>query len=138
MKRDIKWLNQWIEEYESEVVEERKGELKGIVRAHSHGKQSAIKRFKQKVDQLDKPEVLSQGWLLDESMSVIDTFNRHVIAVPVDRLENLLVPEQEELEMKIQDLIENYKQKNGSYSNLENGWIGSFISNLEHLLKEEL
>lgn len=57
MKADIKWLKQWIEEYESEVIEERKDKFNGIVRAHSRGKQSAIKKIKQKIDQLDEPEV---------------------------------------------------------------------------------
>ena len=70
MKKDIKWLIQWLEEYENEVTEERKDELNGIVRAHSHGQLSAIKRIKQKID------------LLYESEAV----------------ENLLVPEQEELD----------------------------------------
>ena len=59
MKRDIKWLKQWIEEYENEVTEERKDELNGIVRAHSHGQLSAIKRIKQKIDLLYESESLS-------------------------------------------------------------------------------
>ena len=57
MKRDIKWLMQWIEEYENEVAEERKDELNGIVRAHSHGQLSAIKRIKQKIDLLYESEL---------------------------------------------------------------------------------
>ena len=59
MKRDIKWLKQWIEEYENEVTEERKDELNGIVRAHSHGQLSAIKKIKQKINLLYESESLS-------------------------------------------------------------------------------
>ena len=103
MKRDIKWLMQWIEEYENEVIEEHKDELDGSVLMHSHGKLSAIKKIKQKIDQLE------------------------VLSLPVSK--------QEELEMEIQGLIETHKQKNGSYSNLKNGWIGSFISDLELEMK---
>ena len=58
VKRDIKWLLQWIEEYENEVIEERKDNFNGIVRAHSRGKQSAIKKIKQKIDQLDALSLL--------------------------------------------------------------------------------
>lgn len=62
MKKNIECLKQWIEEYESEVIEERKDELNGFITTLSHGKQSAIKKIKQKIDQLDKPETLSQGY----------------------------------------------------------------------------
>ncbi len=46
-------------------------------------------------------------------------------------------PKQEELEVKIQELIEAYKQEDGQYSNPENYWIDEFISNLESLLEKE-
>ena len=59
MKRDIKWFMQWIEEYENEVTEERKDELNGIVRAHSHGQLSAIKKIKKKINLLYESESLS-------------------------------------------------------------------------------
>ena len=78
MKRDIKWLMQWIEEYENEVIEERKDELNGSVLMHSHGKLSAIKKIKHKIDQL---EVLSlpvskQEELEMEIQGLIETYKQ--------------------------------------------------------------
>lgn len=54
-----------------------------------------------------------------------------------DRLQNLLVPKQVELESKIKVLIEAYKKEDGAYSNPENAWIDGFITDLEYLLEEE-
>ena len=58
---------------------------------------------------LDEPEVLSQEF----------------------------IDEQRELETKIQELIESYKQEEGAYSNPENGWISGFIEDLKNLVEEE-
>src|SRR5699024_2123959 len=69
VKKDIEWLSQWIEEYENEgikVIEKRKDEkdeVDGFITTLSRGKQSAIKRIKQKINQLDEPEVLSIDWI---------------------------------------------------------------------------
>lgn len=79
-------------------------------------------------------EVLSQKWIDDNSVyASSDGITEEY--VHVDDLKELLVPKQEELEVKIQELIETYKQEDGQYSNPENYWIDGFISNLEHLLE---
>ena len=122
MKKDIKWLMQWIEEYESEVIEECKDELKGIVRAHSHGKQSAIKRIKQKIDQLDEPEVLSKEWIGEH------TWNNHYIGRPfvyVDDLQNLLVPKQEEVDRAYKDGYEEGRE-HGFYKGYREGLVNKW------------
>lgn len=81
-------------------------------------------------------EVLSQKWIDDNSVyASSDGITEEY--VHVDDLKELLVPKQEELEVKIQELIETYKQEDGAYSNPENGWISGFITDLEYLLKEE-
>ena len=61
------------------------------------------------IDSLDEPEVLSQEF----------------------------IDEQRELETKIQELIESYKQEEDAYSNPENGWISGFIEDLKNLVEEE-
>ena len=57
--------------------------------------------------------------------------------VEIDEPGNLIVPKQEELETKIQELIESYKQEEDAYSNPENGWIGGFIEDLKNLVEKE-
>ena len=89
------------------------------------------------INEVDEPEVLSQEFI-DEHEIYIHDSNRSVIkAVPVDRLQNLLVPKQGELETKIQELIESYKQEEDAYSNPENGWISGFIEDLKNLVEKE-
>ena len=69
------------------------------------------------------------------NIEVIIMYLQHV--VPSRYLKNLLVPKQEELETKIHELIESYKQEEGAYSNPENGWISGFIEDLKNLVEEE-
>ena len=57
--------------------------------------------------------------------------------VEIDEPGNLLVPKQEELETKIHELIESYKQEEDAYSNPENGWISGFIEDLKNLVEKE-
>ena len=85
------------------------------------------------IDQLDEPEVLSQEWI-DENKFEVNGWNE---AVHVEDLQNLIVPKQEELETKIQELIESYKQEEDAYSNRENGWISGFIEDLKNLVEKE-
>lgn len=91
------------------------------------------------IDQLDEPEVLSQDWIDEHKVSRISNLRKMTMSdvVPVDELQNLLVPKQEELESKIKALIETYKQEDGAYSNPENGWINGFIEDLKNLVEKE-
>ena len=57
--------------------------------------------------------------------------------VEIDEPGNLIVPKQEELETKILELIESYKQEEDAYSNPENGWISGFIEDLKNLVEKE-
>ena len=121
MKKDIEWLKK--EVWKQDIVMN-----KGYI--YTDDLMSII-------NEVDEPEVLSQEFI-DEHEIYIHDSNRSVIkAVPVDRLQNLLVPKQGELETKIQELIESYKQEEDAYSNPENGWISGFIEDLKNLVEEE-
>ena len=84
------------------------------------------------IDELDEQEVLSQEWVRNNQ----ERKGVHFF-VNVTKLQNLIVPKQEELETKIQELIESYKQEEDAYSNPENGWISGFIEDLKNLVKKE-
>lgn len=78
-----------------------------------------------------KSEVLSQDWIDEYAQGDYDEW------VYTEDLKNLLVPKQEGLESAIKVLIEAYKQEEGAYSELENGWISGFIKDLKTLVEEE-
>ena len=121
MKKDIEWLKK--EVWKQDIVMN-----KGYI--YTDDLMSII-------NEVDEPEVLSQEFI-DEHEIYIHDSNRSVIkAVPVDRLQNLLVPKQGELETKIHELIESYKQEEDAYSNPENGWISGFIEDLKNLVEKE-
>lgn len=123
MKRDITWLKNEVEK--QEIVMD-----KGYIYTSD---------LIYLIDSLDEPEVLSQDWIDEHKVSRISNLRKMTMSdvVPVDDLENLLVPRQEELESKIKVLIEAYKQEDGAYSNPENGWISGFVEDLENLVEEE-
>ena len=84
------------------------------------------------INEVDEPEVLSQEWIRNNQ----ERKGVHFF-VNVTKLQNLLVPKQEELESKIKVLIEAYKQEEDAYSNPENGWISGFIEDLKNLVEKE-
>ena len=125
MKKDRKWfVDKWTKERD---------------RANVHGPMyHFINEFIADVNQLDEPEVLSQEWIDEHSVAVgYDGIPDKPKIVYVEDLENLLVPKQEELETKIHELIESYKQEEDAYSNPENGWISGFIEDLKNLVEKE-
>ena len=75
-------------------------------------------------------ETLSQEWV-DEHAEYYEYLGYEV--VPVNDLQSLFMPEQKELEIKIQELIEKYGKEDGKHSNWENGWIDEFLTDLENL-----
>ena len=83
-------------------------------------------------------ETLSQDWINKHSYAVAyDGMPDDTEIVYVDDLQNLLVPEQKELEVKIQELIERYEKEGGRHSNPENAWIREFITDLESLIENK-
>ena len=84
---------------------------------------------------LDNQEVLSQEWIKDNQLMKLGP-EGVVYYVPVENLQNLLMPKQEELESKIKVLIESYKQVEDAYGELESGWIRGFIKDLKNLVEE--
>ena len=126
MKKDIEWLKEEI------------GELPCVDTVFNSGGSSYIDSavpvmvVYDLIDQLDEPEVLSQEWIRNNQ----ERKGVHFF-VNVTKLQNLDVPKQEELETKIQELIESYKKEEDAYSNPENGWISGFIEDLKNLVEKE-
>ena len=86
------------------------------------------------IDELYEPEALSQEWI--DKYQYVGT-DPNSAFVYVKDLQKLIVPKQEELETKIHELIESYKQEEDAYSNPENGWISGFIEDLKNLVEKE-
>ena len=126
MKKDIKWLKEEVGELNLvDTVFEADG-VSYIDTAVS------VMQVYDLIDELDEQEVLSQEWVRNNQ----ERKGVHFF-VNVTKLQNLIVPKQEELETKIQELIEAYKQEEDAYSNPENGWISGFIEDLKNLVEEE-
>ena len=142
MKKDIAWAKKKIKEirtltfdsYEVAVIANNK---------HFQTKNSEqlalINKIMEILNQLDEPEALSQEWIDEHKVSRINNLRKMTMSdvVPVEKLQNLLVPKKGELETKIQELIETYKQEEDAYSNPENGWISGFIEDLKNLVEKE-
>ena len=73
-----------------------------------------------------------KSWFEDDKLYVGE-YVKHKI----NQLDESIVPKQGELETKIQELIESYKQEEDAYSNPENGWISGFIEDLKNLVEKE-
>lgn len=79
-------------------------------------------------------ETLSQEWISKHAEHY--EYLGYAV-VPVNDLQNLLMPEQKELEVKIQELIEEYEKEDGKHSGSANAWINVFITDLEGLIEKE-
>lgn len=102
MKKDIEWLKKEIEEYlEYEGVRDARIALKSVLGY---------------IDQLDKPEVLSQEWIDDNKKDS----GAHYIGyyVPIGRLHDLLVPKQDKpvIPQFVAEHIKKWKKSNVSLS----------------------
>ena len=126
MKKGIEWLKEEVGELNLvDIVFEADG-VSYIDTAVS------VMQVYDLIDELDEQEVLSQEWVRNNQ----ERKGVHFF-VNVTKLQNLIVPKQEELETKIQELIEAYKQEEDAYSNPENGWISGFIEDLKNLVEKE-
>ena len=140
MKKDIEWLKRKVLGLQSngnDEIDQTEAE-KEIGRLQKWAWNNCVHRVFDLINQLDEPEVLSQEWIDKHVETIFDLdedFETEFIKV--DDLQNIIVPKQEVLEAKIQELIEAYKRENGAYSNPENGWIGGFIEDLENLVEVE-
>ena len=98
MKKDIDWLKKWIYEYEDEIGSWLGDKHTGdYFSTRLHGSLSAIKEIREKLNQLDEPEVLSREFINEKAVEVYaDTADAEVHAVfRIRDLQNLLVPKQE-------------------------------------------
>ena len=148
--KDLQWMKDQLEKdyadgkrVQSRIKDGEK--IEGIdIKSYWRGSQTANYIARCYLEDLDEPEVLSQEWISENVeyayFDMLDGSGRLSSATAIikpKKLQNLLVPKKEELEVKIQELIEDYKQEEDAYSNPENGWIGGFIEDLKNLLEEE-
>ena len=91
MKKNIEWLK--------EEIEEDIKSWGGGNPDYFRGASDAYENVKDWLNQLDEPEVLSQGWIDKHSYNVhlLGTPDVETVAIPRDDLQNLLVPKQEEI-----------------------------------------
>lgn len=98
--KDIKWLKEEVEKDIHHVFAE--GDIYYVSREHILGL----------INQLDKPEVLSEEWIdecsynIEEYWQVADMMDGPQYAVSVENLQNLLVPKQEITEEQAKDALE--------------------------------
>src|SRR5699024_3688802 len=114
-------IQELIEEYESSLnkatpwtinFESEETEVKNIEELKSWFEDDKLyvgEYVKHKIDQLDEPEVLSQEWL-DENKSSWTKLKIDGYYIPVEKLQNLLVPKQEEVDRAYKDGYEKGKQ----------------------------
>ena len=110
MKKDKEWLKKWTYEYEDEINgwlgDKHTGDY---FSTRLHGGLSAIKEIREKLNQLDEPEVLSQEWI--DNNSVYASFDGVTEEyVHVDELKELLVPKQGEVDQAYKSGYETGKQ----------------------------
>ena len=113
VKKDIEWLKKWIYEYEDEIGSWLGDKHTGdYFSTRLHGSLSAIKEIREKLNQLDEPEVLSREFINEKAVEVYaDTADAEVHAVFRMRdLQNLLVPKQEE---PTQEQVQKYLSEHG-------------------------
>ena len=92
MKKDIGWLRNEISNIEHKIEDERhKDDINFHMTIRLNGGLSAIQEIKNLINQLDKPEVLSQEWI-DKNVVHVRGLGDIIEA---EAVENLLVPERE-------------------------------------------
>src|SRR5699024_8898980 len=80
--------------------------------SHFNGSMATIDKVLDFLSQLDEPEVLSQEWIDDHKVARINNLRKMTMSdvVPVESLENMLVPKQEEVDRAYKDGYEKGKQ----------------------------
>lgn len=108
VKKDIKWLKEELDDYENRTIEELwVSSTNDYLTARLHGGLSVLKEVKQRIDQLDEQETLSQEWIGEHAKAVTyDGIPDQTEVVYVDDLQNLLVPKQEVTENQAKDALE--------------------------------
>lgn len=105
MKKDIEWLKQEIGTEMIQLEPNRKERWSDV-------KYQTLRNVAQKIDQLDEPEVLSQQWIDENKVARINNLRKMTTSdvVPVEKLKNLLVPKQEEVDLAYKDGYEKGKE----------------------------
>lgn len=124
MKKDIEWFKKEFEE----IIEFRKQSNPSSIwdMVINATLKYIEENFKNLINQLDEPEILSQEWISDH---IIFNEKEDAEYIYADKLQNLLVPKQEEMKKaQIPDwIVEWYQGANSEHSKLED-----IFDNLSH------
>src|SRR5699024_3464878 len=110
VKKDLNWFKEKLEllkEIDRKMWE--KSEPNSKNQSHFNGSMATIDKVLDFLSQLDEPEVLSQEWL-DENKSSWTKLKIDGYYIPVEKIQNLLVPKQEEVDQAYKDGYEKGKQ----------------------------
>src|SRR5699024_7697624 len=110
VKKDLNWFKEKLEllkEIDRKMWE--KSEPNSKNQSHFNGSMATIDKVLDFLSQLDEPEVLSQEWL-DENKSSWTKLKIDSYYIPVEKLQNLLVPKQDEVDRAYKDGYEKGKQ----------------------------
>lgn len=117
MKKDIKWLVQSVNT-ERESLRQRfeSREETPDENAFNDGRDWALLLVLRLIDHLDEPEVLSQKWIDEHKESRINNLRKRTTSdvVPVDDLQNLIIPKHEITEEQVMDWLD----KNDFYDHI--------------------
>ena len=108
MKKGIEWLVQTINT-ERKSLRQRfeSGKETADESAFNDGKDNALTFVLRLIEHLDEPEVLSQEWISDH---IIFNEKEEAEYIYADKLQNLLVPKQEEVDRAYKDGYEKGKE----------------------------
>ena len=110
VKKDLNWFKEKLEllkEIDRKMWE--KSEPNSKNQSHFNGSMATIDKVLDFLSQLDEPEVLSQEWL-DENKSSWTKLKIDGYYIQVEKLQNLLVPKQDEVDRAYKDGYEKGKQ----------------------------
>src|SRR5699024_4801371 len=110
VKKDLNWFKEKLEllkEIDRKMWE--KSEPNSKNQSHFNGSMATIDKVLDFLSQLDEPEILSQEWL-NENKSSWTKLKIDGYYIPVEKLQNLLVPKQDEVDRAYKDGYEKGKQ----------------------------
>src|SRR5699024_2293144 len=120
VKKDLNWFKEKLEllkEIDRKMWE--KSEPNSKNQSHFNGSMATIDKVLDFLSQLDEPEVLSQEWL-DENKSSWTKLKIDGYYIPVEKLQNLLVPKQD-VPVIPKSVAEGYESEGG-----QSGWWNWF------------
>src|SRR5699024_12079491 len=108
MSKGIEWLKEEVEK-RIKTIESDNISFVGS-EYYDEGYIDGMRDVLYRINQLDEPEVLSQEWL-DENKSSWTKLKIDGYYIPVEKLQNLLVPKQEEVDQAYKDGYEKDRKR---------------------------